>query len=580
MLQSLFDKNINSESIERKRFELYMKEMLPHFIGGVLTTAPFLYFIFKMQFSIDVAFIWFSIDAFFAAIVGLVYYLFYKRYEQFSFSAWKKISYIPLVIYSLYVASAPWLLLQTNSSIYLYTMIVMAISLTGTTAYAVAYYLPKYIMFLTLPLLSLAIKIAAMDIDNAAVIYGVLLFLWISSFSFSCHINKSLINSIELEYETAQARIDAERANTEKSQFIAAASHDIRQPLQAINLFVSTLKSKNENVESEILFERLEASVDGMSEMLNSLLDVSKLDAEVVIPQSKHSVLNALFKKIQNEYEHSAEQKNIQLAIDDKNCVAFVDLILLERVLTNLLANAIRYTDSGRVEMIASMDAENINISISDTGMGVPIEEQTSIFVEFYQLNNPERDRNKGLGLGLAIVKRLCVLQGWPLQLSSEIDKGSCFTISIPLGKKDLIKNVNVPKLAMNLQGVDALIIDDEEDIRFSLIHILESWGCKVQAFDSADEACDRLQSPPLWRPNLIISDYRLRNNKTGIEAIKQVRSALSESTAALVISGDTAPDRLREIEESGLTMLHKPIKPGKLRSVIHHKMKHVINVD
>ncbi len=578
MLLSLLDKNINPEVVEVKRFNLYMKEMLPHFVGGVFTTSPFMYFIFKMQFSVDVTLAWFSLDVFFAISVSVIYYYFYKNYEAFSFSTWKKLSYFPLIIYSFYVASAPWLLLQSNSSIYLYTMIVMAISLTGTTAYAVAYYLPKYIIFLTIPLLSLSIKVAVMDVESVGVIYAVLLFLWVSSFSFARHINKSLINSIKLESETIQSRIDAERANSEKSQFIAAASHDIRQPLQAINLFVSTLKSKNKNTEDGILFERLEASVDGMSELLNSLLDVSKLDAEVVMPRPKHLALDGLFKKLKNEYEDSANEKSLKLTIDANHCVAFSDPILLERVLANILANAIRYTDSGHVEMIATAESEHISISISDTGIGIPTEEQIAIFVEFYQLNNPERDRNKGLGLGLAIVKRLCVLQDWPLQLRSDTNHGSCFTIHIPLGEKALIKHVETKNISRNLQGVDVLIIDDEEDICFSLTQMLESWGCKVSAFDSADEACAQIKLLPLWQPNLIISDYRLRDNKTGIDAINQVQDSLVEHAVALVISGDTAPERIKEIEASGLMMLHKPIKPVKLRAIIHHKMKYLFN--
>lgn len=578
MFHPLLDKNLNADVIEKKRLDLYMIEMLPHFIGGVFTTAPFFYFIFRQQLTTDVTSIWFSLDAFFAVIVGLVYYLFYKQNESFSFSAWKVLSYIPLVTYCFYVSAAPWLLLQSNSSIYLYTMIVMLIGLTGTTAYAVAYYLPKHFIFLTLPLVSIAIKITTMEIDNTGVIYGVLLFLWVSSFSFAHHIHKSLIGSIEQEYETVQARIDAERANSEKSQFIAAASHDIRQPLQAINLFVSTLKDKNINPEDEIIFDRLEASVDGMSELLNSLLDISKLDAEVVTPQPQHLTLDAIFTKIQYEFETSASLKNIDLLTDANNSVVFADSLLIERVLSNLLANAIRYTDAGRIDLTAIIDSENVNIKVSDTGIGIPADEQVAIFTEFYQLNNPERDRNKGLGLGLSIVKRLCLLQNWSLQLSSETGQGSCFTISVPLGKKDLITHVASPKIALNLQGIDVLIIDDEKDICFSLTQALENWGCKVCAVESAEDACEKLESSPLWRPNLIISDYRLRNNKTGIEAIDQVRGLLSEDVVAMVISGDTAPDRIQEITSRGLTLLHKPIQPAKLRSIMHHKMKHVIN--
>ncbi|MFT6113235.1 MAG: signal transduction histidine kinase/CheY-like chemotaxis protein [Glaciecola sp.] len=578
MFQPILDQNTNVDRIEKERLDLYMKDMVPHYLGAIFTSAPFMYFIFYESLVTDIFPVWLSIAISLGIVVALVYYFFYKHYDRLSLSSWKLVSYFPLIGYSLYMASASWLLLQTNTNIYVYTMIVVLISLTGTTAYAISYYLTKYFIFLTLPLLSLAIKISVMGIENTGLIYGVLLFLWVSSFSFGHHIHKSLMMSIKLKFENIQARLNAERANIEKSQFIAAASHDIRQPLQAVSLFTSTLKSRNKNTKNDILFERLENSVDSMSELLNDLLDVSKLDAQVITPQPQHLELDVMFKRLQSEFEFSAKERSIELAVNSNGCIAFSDTILLERILNNLLSNAIRYTASGKVDLIAFIDAEKMTISITDTGMGIPLEEQTAIFMEFYQLNNPERNRSKGLGLGLPIVKRLCELQNWPLELTSEVEKGTCFSFSLPIGKRELIQKTEENNTVLSLQGLNILVIEDDEDVRFSLLHLLEGWGCNVHAFESSEEACETLNASPLWRPNCLISDYRLANNKTGLEAVRDVRLLLNESVFSLIITGDTAPDKIQEIEASGLIVFHKPIKPARLRSVIHHKMKHVIN--
>jgi CheY-like chemotaxis protein len=305
---------------------------------------------------------------------------------------------------------------------------------------------------------------------------------------------------------------------------------------------------------------------------------VSKLDAQVITPQPQHLDLDVMFKRLQSEFEFSAKERSIELTVNSNGCIAFSDTILLERILSNLLSNAIRYTPSGKVDLIAFVDAEKMTISITDTGIGIPSEEQTAIFMEFYQLNNPERNRSKGLGLGLPIVKRLCELQDWPLELTSEVEHGSCFSFSLPIGQRELIKKIKENNLVLSLQGLNILIIEDDEDVRFSLLHLLEGWDCNVHAFESSAEACESLNASPLWRPNCLISDYRLANNKTGLEAVRDVRLLLNESVFSLIITGDTAPDKIQEIEASGLIVFHKPIKPARLRSVIHHNMKHVIN--
>lgn len=368
-----------------------------------------------------------------------------------------------------------------------------------------------------------------------------------------------------------------ERIHTEKSQFMAAVSHDIRQPLQAINLLVNTLRSGNTNPKDDVLFERLENSVESMSDLLNNMLDTSKLDAHVIVPQPQHIVLKTLLDKLKVQLKPFAKAKGITLVVEDDNDILLADAILLERVLNNLLSNAIRYTNSGNITLSTQNDSGQLKISIKDTGMGIASVDRERIFLEFHQLNNPERDQNKGLGLGLSIVKRLCTLQNWPLSLDSEPGVGSCFSFKVPKGDSELIQISQKVDMNNNLETVDVIIIDDHEGIRFSLSKILSNWGCKVRSFESADNACEALKNLPTWKPNLIISDYRLRNNVTGLEAIEKIKTTLSYAIEAIIISGDTAPEEIMKIEKIGLLMLHKPIKPAKLRVVIFRKMNSTI---
>lgn len=372
-------------------------------------------------------------------------------------------------------------------------------------------------------------------------------------------------------------QVNTERINSEKSQFVAAASHDIRQPLQAISFLVNALRSGNTQPKDDALFERLENSVESMSDLLNNMLDVSKLDAQSIVPQPKHLLLSKLFKKLQEELNPFTEDKSIQLIVNHSDELLFADTILLEQVLNNLLSNAIRYTNSGSITLSAKSVSGHIQISVKDTGIGIANTDKEAIFLEFHQIYNPERDQNKGLGLGLSIVKRLCALQSWPLELNSELGIGSCFSFTVPKGDRDKVQVAEKNSMNKNLAKLDVIVIDDHEGICFSLSNTLESWGCNVRSFESAETACEAIRKSNAWSPNLVISDYRLRKNTTGLEAIDKVTTLLGYPITAMIITGDTAPKEITKIEKSGLTILHKPIKPAQLRLVISKKMKAVI---
>jgi signal transduction histidine kinase len=367
-------------------------------------------------------------------------------------------------------------------------------------------------------------------------------------------------------------RQEAENLAASRTRLLASASHDLRQPLQALNFFLSVFYSELTSDKSRKIYFQLEKCVDGMNELLNSILDLSKLDAQVVTLNNEPCCLNTILDHLKEQFQIQADQKGLQLTFHSCSQYIYSDPILLKRILSNLISNAINYTKTGEVEILIT-EGEDLQIEIIDTGSGLTAVEQEQIFEEFFQLNNPERNKNKGFGVGLSIVKRLCALMNIPMTLNSEKGKGSRFVLSLPICDRPPQSTI-VPTSPLTLTiNKKILIIDDEVAIRESLSQLLTLWHCNVVAVDSASAACEVIKSRQYF-PDLIIADYRLRENKTGVDAIKKVKKLLNnEQLPAIIISGDTAPNRLKEVALSDYELLHKPVKPAYLRMLIQQKL-------
>ena len=238
----------------------------------------------------------------------------------------------------------------------------------------------------------------------------------------------------------------------------------------------------------------------------------------------------------------------------------------------NLLANAIRYTNNGSITINCVQQAGNVRIEVCDTGIGIPADQQQEIFREFYQLTNPERDRNKGLGLGLAIIDRLINLLQHKIEVQSEVGKGSCFSVTLPAGDQARViamQAQHVHSGYFDIIGMRVLVIDDVQGVRDGMQAVLDNWGCVVTLASSEEEAMDKLKGKE--PPHVIIADYRLRDGKNGAQAIEKLRKACGKEIPALIITGDTGPDRLREAEASGHTLMHKPVQTARLRTYLRH---------
>ncbi len=411
----------------------------------------------------------------------------------------------------------------------------------------------------------------------SAIIIGWLLAITDQARRYGAQFEESVRLRFENEDLIARLRTEkslAEDASAAKSRFLAAASHDLRQPVHALTLFVAALRPRVTDSEAVRMLDHVDSSVQAMGGLFNGLLDISRLDAGVVEVNNQTFAIQPLLERICRDFAADAEAKRITLRLRPTRAAAFSDPLLVERIVRNIVANAIGYTDRGRVVVGCRRRGNSAVIQVWDTGRGIPKSEQGRIFQEFYQVENPERDRGRGVGLGLAIVKRLTALLGHPLKFRSQPDKGSVFMVELPYSTAPLAAPLRALDPAEETAGRKAgliLVVDDEAAIQVAMKDLLEGWGFRTMVAGSCDELLDALANCP-DRPGLIICDYRLRAHENGIHVIERLRSEYNDDEIpGMLITGDTAPDRLKEAQESGLLLLHKPVSNSRLRAAILH---------
>jgi len=373
-----------------------------------------------------------------------------------------------------------------------------------------------------------------------------------------------------LEQKVEERTHQLELANLAKSRFLAAASHDLRQPLHALGLFVAQLRGQMRSVEGGRLIDRIDAAVTAMNELFNALLDISKLDAGVLTPTLAEFPLGDLLRRIESTFAAAAHEKGLSFKLVSSRAWVRSDPILLERIVLNLVSNAVKYTASGGVVVGCRHRGDSLRIEVWDSGPGIPEEQQRNIFGEFYRLAGGTQG---GLGLGLAIVDRLSNLLNHPIDLVSIPGKGSRFAVTVPItaAQAKAQPAPAMPRAVELSRGKLVIVIDDDELVLDSMGGLLRSWGCRVVAAANPQAVLASLKSGE--RPHLVISDYRLADGHSGITAIAELRDAYG-AVPAFLISGDTAPDRLREARESGYHLLHKPVRPMALRAMVSQLIK------
>jgi len=379
--------------------------------------------------------------------------------------------------------------------------------------------------------------------------------------SFEIRLQQAALNR-----QLASALEQAEAANRAKTRFLASASHDLRQPIHTLSMFGAALSMRSLDESSREIVQQMNTALQILASQLDALLDVSKLDAGVVRVSPARVELRPFLERIRKEFEPAARSKGLALTLAcDALGAVQTDPMLLERIVRNLVDNAIKYTDAGRVDLALARAPGGFALSVADTGRGIAPAEQTRVFEEFYQTANPERDRTKGLGLGLAIVKRLADLLQIGMEMDSSPGEGTRFRLVFAEAGDGA--QAGAPSAAPEPASLAAhvLVVDDEEAIRIATKALLESIGCRATLADGTAHAVAAARGA---RPDVVLADFRLRGDDNGIAAVHAVR-ALYPDLPAILVSGDIAPDRLREAEAAGIAMLHKPVPADMLKRAI-----------
>ncbi|MFK7853785.1 MAG: hybrid sensor histidine kinase/response regulator [Granulosicoccus sp.] len=470
----------------------------------------------------------------------------------------------PLMFYHLY------------STEYLLLISTVFAGMVAVSAASGNIYLPSFLSFSVPLILPLSIAHITSGSDSLVLTGWLLIMFLVVNFVLATRGNRqyrelirSQLANAELLERLAEEKQIAERAVIAKSRFLAAASHDLRQPLHAMGLFLSALRHAEKEPRQLRIIDDMGKSAEALNGLFNSLLDVSRLDAEIIEFNPTHVPANDVFDALRAQFMQQIINKDVELHIDAQGQVFFSDVILLERVLRNLLSNAVQYTQAGSISLRCE-EHENGSklVTLQDTGVGIPAEFVEDVFSEYYQLHNPARDRSKGLGLGLAIVKRLCELMDMPLEMESVHGKGTVFKLIVPGGDPAQLSNPVDQAPLMKETGGRILVIDDEVQVLQSMRHMLEAWGCEVMLAESARDALKIIALTNVT-PEVILSDYRLRDDLNGVDAIAAIRESMEKKIPAVIITGDTSPERLKQVKQSGLDVLHKPVSPDEL----HHML-------
>ncbi|RZU01031.1 ATP-binding response regulator [Rivibacter subsaxonicus] len=369
-----------------------------------------------------------------------------------------------------------------------------------------------------------------------------------------------------LTRELGAALARAEAANRAKTHFLAAASHDLRQPMHTLSLFGAALLMRPLDERSREIAQHMDGALRVLGSQLDALLDVSRLDAGVVRAESLNFALGDFVQRLCRDMQPVARARGLGLELDiEGGQHVCTDPLLLERIVRNLIDNALKYTERGQVTVRLRPIGERLELSIADTGRGIPEHEQARVFEEFYQLGNPGRDRERGLGLGLSIVRRLADLLGIELALKSIFGSGTTVTLQLPVVAAAEAAPRPAPPSAEALRGCRVLVIDDELTVRSGMHALLESHGCVVSL---AADGAEALAAAHRSQPDIVLADLRLQDDESGIDCIHRLRQ-LWPDLPALLISGDIAPARLRQAHDTNLRLLHKPVDADLLRAAM-----------
>lgn len=376
----------------------------------------------------------------------------------------------------------------------------------------------------------------------------------------------------KVERELTIAVAAAKEANRSKDKYLAAASHDLLQPLNAARLLVSTLQDSTLPVREGRLIEQIHRALEGAEDLLADLLDISKLDQQAMQPDISWVDIRQLVEGLADEFEPVARNARLAFRLRSQEALVRTDPRMLTRILRNLLSNAFRYTPKGRILLAMRRRGASLRIDVWDTGVGIAADKLTDIFTEFHQLLPPHSGGRQGVGLGLAIVERMARMLGCGIDVASVPGKGSRFSLSLPVEMPDmLLPTASQPVKATpdgSLAGYRVLVVDNEPAILISMQALLERWGCEVLTATGPENAVEHCLASPC-PPDAILADYHLDNGRTGCDVIQAVRRTLEREIPAAIITADRSDACLHSLRAQALPVLNKPVKPNRLRALL-----------
>jgi two-component system, sensor histidine kinase len=383
---------------------------------------------------------------------------------------------------------------------------------------------------------------------------------------------EQIVQALQLQTELAERSEQLQRALTLKASFMAATSHDLRQPVTSLGLLNFALQQATSHEAGQSIAMKMTAPIEALRTMLNSLMEISQLESSALKVQEQAFSMADICQKLADEYREQLADRPVELRLFGEDYLVHADLNLVERIIRNLLSNAVKFTAQGLITLAYTVNGNELRIRVTDTGIGIAAEDQVYIFGDYHQVNNASRTRDKGLGLGLAIVERITQLLKGTISLDSERGKGSTFCVRLPVSQVRLIELREVPATAARsskqlLTGLFVLVVDDDRLVRDSIGTLLSVNGAELVSYENAEQALNGLQQ--LTRlPDIALIDYQLSGGRNGIDMLNIMRLQHSQIQGVL-LTGNTDPVLVGEVERAGAKLLHKPVRAERLLRII-----------
>ena len=560
-----------AEDLQWERHNLFMAEVGSRMVGSVIV-ACIVGLMFYSSATANALLTWFS-GILFVAINSWVLIRWHYRsdHENRSLSyvrTWHWVNLYLSVIWGIFWALTPFLFFPDASQIQILSLLLLVVVASSMPSVTMGCYPDIYITFLTPVFFSFSWHLLSVDFGGEILPLIIAPLTWMMLVLFSIVIHRTHMESIILRLEHRNAQELADERTAAKTRFIAVASHDLRQPVQAARLYAEAMLS-NPEMRNQETSEKLVRSLSSASHLLDRLLDISKLDAGVLEVNLQTVRVQKVLNEISAVHSIHAMEKGIHLRVQGEQCFVSADKSILIEILDNVIGNAVRYTEQGEITVSAHASGGSVCLTVKDTGLGIPKSKQAIVFEEFVQLESgPETvTGNAGMGLGLPIVKRLCELHAIPFEFESDVGQGTSFRFYLPRALEesaDSTDNITIKEQA----PLRILLIDDEPQITDSLSMTLVAAGHDVEVAHNMQQL-QQILITGRFIPQLVLSDDRLPGNLASGDIIEEVNSHLGRPVPAIIMTGNTSPERIQALKTSGYPILFKPVSNTEITSAI-----------